>query len=129
LLAAKYSINTRTKIFKKFGQDLASSKNGVKFLKPSYKSNMLDFKIKTKDLESSGNIKALYALSKSKARLYNLACSACGSNQFVEMHHVRAMKDLNPKLSHIDKIMVRMNRKQIPLCRKCHIAKHSHKQK
>ena len=86
-----------------------------------------NFKINSYNNETNGIINTLYALSKSKARLYNLVCSACGSNQFVEMHHIRAMKDLNPKLSHIDKIMVRMNRKQIPLCRKCHVIRHTPK--
>ena len=129
LLAAKYSLNNRAKVFKKYGPNLALTKTGIKFLNPSYKTNMLNFKIKSKVSETNGNIKSLYALGKSKARLYNLVCSACGSDQFVEMHHVRAMKDLNPKLSHIDKILVRMNRKQIPLCRKCHVDKHSTKSK
>jgi len=41
------------------------------------------------------------------------------------MHHVRHMKDLNPKLSAMDKLKVKSNRKQIPLCRSCHKAKHS----
>lgn len=125
LLAAKYSINNRAKIFDKYGKDLSSNKKGIKFINPSYNTNMLNFKVKINNNELNGTIKSLYALSKSKARLYNIACSACGSDQFVEMHHIRAMKDLNPKLSHIDKIMVRMNRKQIPLCRKCHVSRHT----
>jgi hypothetical protein len=125
LLAAKYSLNSRAKVFNKYGRDLSSSKNGIKFISPSYITNMLNFKIKKNDKETNGTIKSLYALSKSKARLYNLACSACGSNRFVEMHHIRAMRDLNPKLSHIDQIMVRMNRRQIPLCRQCHVKRHA----
>ena len=40
------------------------------------------------------------------------------------MHHIRAMKNLNPKLSYMDKLMVKANRKQIPLCKICHIKKH-----
>jgi hypothetical protein len=34
------------------------------------------------------------------------------------------MKNLNPNLSKIDKLRVKANRKQIPLCRDCHMAKH-----
>jgi hypothetical protein len=43
------------------------------------------------------------------------------------MHHVRQLKDLNPKLSKIDSIMVARRRKQIAVCRKCHIKIHSNK--
>ncbi|RKF63033.1 putative 91 kDa protein in cob intron [Erysiphe neolycopersici] len=48
------------------------------------------------------------------------ACAVCDSDYRVEMHHVR-MKDLNPKLK---KIVDKRNRKQIPLCRTCHLAYH-----
>jgi Type II intron maturase len=61
----------------------------------------------------------------SKASLENLACSVFGSEYRVEMHHIRKMKDLNPKARYIDKIMARKNRKQVPLCRKCHIEYHN----
>jgi len=42
----------------------------------------------------------------------------------VEMHHVRLLKDLNPKLSEIDRLMSKRRRKQIPLCRSCHLNHH-----
>jgi hypothetical protein len=35
------------------------------------------------------------------------------------------MKDLDPKSSWIDKEMARKKRKQIPLCRKCHMEHHA----
>jgi hypothetical protein len=40
------------------------------------------------------------------------------------MHHVRLLSDLNPKLSEIDRIMLKRRRKQIPLCRFCHLDHH-----
>lgn len=64
----------------------------------------------------------------SVATLEDLSCSKCGSKYRVEMHHVRMMKDLNPKLSELDKMQAKLNRKQIPLCRECHM-KHHHKDK
>lgn len=54
-------------------------------------------------------------------------CAKCGSDYRVEMHHVRAMKNLNPKISEVDRLMVRANRKQIPLCRECHMKYHHNK--
>jgi len=64
---------------------------------------------------------------KSIARLENLMCKSCGSDYKVEMHHIRALKDLNPKLKSIDKIMASIKRKQIPLCRECHMKLHHSK--
>jgi hypothetical protein len=34
------------------------------------------------------------------------------------------MSDLNPKINAIDRLMVRAHRKQISLCRECHMNKH-----
>ena len=66
----------------------------------------------------------MYAETLSKASLLNLKCAVCDSDYRVEMHHIRMMKDLNPKLNKIDALMAKRNRKQIPLCRKCHLAYH-----
>lgn len=54
-------------------------------------------------------------------------CRACGSTESVEMHHVRHLKDLNPKLSAMDAIMAKIKRKQIPLCAPCHRKVHGGK--
>ena len=91
-------------------------------------------------LETSNNKEMiLYAETLSKASLSNLKCAVCDSYYRVEMHHVR-MKDLNPKpeapagesqlhprgakLKKIDAFMAKRNRKEIPLCRTCHLAYH-----
>lgn len=116
LLATKFNLGTMKKAYDKFGSQLESP-NKIKFLKPSYKIT-LKFNVKANPI-----IASLYG-SKSIASLESLKCSICGSDYRVEMHHVRAMKDLNPKLSYIDRLMVKANRKQIPLCRPCHMAKH-----
>jgi hypothetical protein len=65
----------------------------------------------------------------SKASLENLVCSVCESEYRVEMHHVRMMKDLNPNARLIDRMMARRNRKQIALCRSCHMDYHNHNKK
>jgi hypothetical protein len=75
-------------------------------------------------VNSNGMIPTLYAETLSKASLSNLKCAVCDSEYRVEMHHVRMMKDLNPKLNKIDALMAKRNRKQIPLCRTCHLAYH-----
>jgi group II intron reverse transcriptase/maturase len=126
LLAAKYSLGSMSKVYDKFGPYLTTvhtdSKNPSKsktysFMIPSYKLTLRFL------INCSPIIKALYG-SISISSLDNLECSICDSEYRVEMHHVRYMKDLNPKLSSLDKLMVRRRRKQIPLCRKCHLDYH-----
>jgi hypothetical protein len=116
-------------VYNKYGPELSithvdpKNPKNVKtysFIKPSYK---ITLKFLTDDTPV---IKALYG-SISLASLDNLKCRICDSEYRVEMHHVRFMKDLNPKLNTIDKLMVRAYRKQIPLCRSCHMAHHKGK--
>lgn len=122
LLAAKYTLKTQAKVYQKFGSLLTAPTGNSKsketsFFKPSYKIT-LNFLTNNTPI-----IKALYG-SKSIASLDNLSCNTCGSEYRVEMHHVRALKDLNPKLSLIDKLMATRRRKQIALCRECHMKRH-----
>jgi hypothetical protein len=106
------------KVLSEFGEDL-KGKNKIAFLKPSYKMNVWNFKSNPKD-----KIKSLYATFLSAASLGDLSCTKCGTNERVEMHHIRLLSDLNPKMSAIDKLMAKRKRKQIPLCRLCHLEHH-----
>ena len=120
LLATKFSLGRMAQVYKKYGNNLAGPK-GKSFYKPSYKMSL---KFLTK---STPIIGALYQ-EKSTATLDNLKSSVCQSDYRVELHHVRAMKDLNPKISYMDRQMVTINRKRIPLCRKCHMLKHRNRE-
>lgn len=53
-----------------------------------------------------------------------MVCSSCGSSSKIEMHHVKHIKTINPKLNAFDQMMARINRKQVPLCRPCHMEVH-----
>jgi len=116
LLARKFKLGTMASTYKKFGPNLTGPK-GFSFFKPSYK---ITLKFLTK---ASPVIGSLYQ-EKTNVTLNNLKCSICDSGYRIELHHVRAMKDLNPKISYMDRQMVRINRKRIPLCRACHMMKH-----
>ena len=50
-------------------------------------------------------------------------CASCGTTSNVEMHHVRKLADLKDR-SYVAQAMIASNRKQIPLCRPCHLAAH-----
>lgn len=54
------------------------------------------------------------------------SCSHCGSDKQVKMHHVRGLKHLN-KNNIIEVAMIASKRKQVPLCRVCHLAAHGKK--
>lgn len=84
--------------------------------------NTAAFNVKVDDVSLRYKAKGI-----SLASLEGLKCSLCESDYRVEMHHVRMMKDINPKASAVDKIMARKNRQQIPLCRKCHMEHHKNK--
>lgn len=118
LLAAKFKLKTQRQVFIKYGSDL-KGEDRISFIEAVYGMDPWNFKINNKE-----TIPTLYAGTISKASLLNLKCSVCESDYRVEMHHVRMMKDLNPKLSKIDALMAKNNRKQIPLCRSCHMEHH-----
>lgn len=108
------------KVYKKFGNRLASPK-GFLFYKPSYKTT-------GKFLTKVNPIVAALYQETTNSTFDNLVCSVCGSNHRVEFHHIRAMKELKPKISYMDKLMVKINRKIIPLCRPCHMLKHRNRE-
>nr|YP_010836049.1 hypothetical protein QLP54_mgp17 [Phyllosticta yuccae]WGC90064.1 hypothetical protein [Phyllosticta yuccae] len=118
LLANKLSLGTQSKVYLKFGKNLKGD-DKVSFIDAKYGVRPWDFKVGKLD-----SIKSLFARSISAASLLSLSCSICDSDYRVEMHHVRRMKDLNPKLGKIDATMIRRRRKQIPLCRACHLKHH-----
>ena len=117
LLATKFNIKTMSATYKKFSGDLTSSK-GINFIKLSYKAT------DTFRTRVSSIIPNFFSL-KSISNLYRLVCSICGADTNIEMYHIRLMKNANPKLLKVEKIMVKMNRKQIPLCRNCYMKHHS----
>jgi hypothetical protein len=112
-------------VVKRFGLDFAKGqKKGVALIKPTYTNYQGLNRFATGDKEPIPYIAALYAKSKSMVDLDNMTCSRCGSTHKVEMHHVRALKDLKPEINYIDKLMAKARRKQIPLCRVCHMDTH-----
>jgi nicotine oxidoreductase len=121
LLAAKFKAGTQANIFTTYGKNLkGKDKHG--FVDIVLGINTAAFNVKVDDVSLRFNAKGI-----SKASLEDLKCAMCDSDYRVEMHHIRMMKDLNPKANAVDKLMARKNRKQIPLCRSCHMEHHNNK--
>jgi group II intron reverse transcriptase/maturase len=99
LLAAKYKAGTQAKIYKAYGKNLkGKDKHG--FVDIMLGINTAAFSYKVDDVSLRFNAKGI-----SKTSLEGLTCSVCNSDYWVEMHHIRMMKDLNPKANAVDKIM------------------------
>lgn len=53
-------------------------------------------------------------------RLLANQCEICGATNQIEVHHIRAMKDLKSQTSDWAKLMVAMRRKTLVVCQTCH---------
>ena len=62
-------------------------------------------------------------------RLLGDECELCGSHEDVQVHHVRALKDLQPQRSGPKpewvKVMIARHRKTLVVCRSCHATIHN----
>ncbi len=134
-IAAKMKLRTRAQVTKKYGKSLTiktydgtTSKlvHSISLINTSkeYRLNLWDFKIKKKDIIST-QIPALYSNNVSLATILASKCSICNSEYRVEMHHIRKLSDLKIDKSDLNYLMSKTKRKQIPLCRECHMKHHS----
>jgi len=129
-IAAKHR-SSITEVFEKYGKDLRINKKTQRPpTKKDSEKDIISLKINTtkegkQDRVGKGelNIEPLRVQSyvmKTAFILDEKQCKACGSTESVEMHHVRALKDLDKKKDTVSKLMIAMRRKQVPLCKKCH---------
>jgi len=129
-LASKLKLKTAKRVFIKFGKDIFIRDSDNKIIAsfpnvPLAKPN----KFYTTQLSEINPMNRLEKLSKatfrSKSVLSN-PCIVCGSFEKIEMHHVRKLRDSSRaiKMDYMTSMMSRMNRKQIPICRSCHIKYH-----
>jgi len=72
--------------------------------------------------------KNIYSFSIRGTKALNMPCYVCGSVENVEMHHVRKISDIKTK-DQRSKVMIAVNRKQLPLCKKHHYEVHGRKYK
>jgi group II intron reverse transcriptase/maturase len=123
LITAKMKLGSQVKVYAKYGKSLTVNKgSGLGFQKPSYVVRPWAFNTDHVSYHVS-----LFMRSISPANILGLACSMCGGGYRVEMHHIRQLKDIKAGKSLLDKLMMRHKRKQIPLCRKCHMEVHQRK--
>lgn len=115
-LCLKYKKKSMSVIFRKYGPDLRLNKFSFpskKFLREHipkvktsfYKRDPLDVRVNWR----------------TRLKIQSICC-ICDSKENVEMHHIRRLRGPTGKnlTKGFEKIMGAHNRKQIPVCRKCH---------
>jgi group II intron reverse transcriptase/maturase len=127
-IASKMKLTTLRRVFNKYGKDInIKDKEGV--VKTNYPSvnykrprkgiqfKILDFASLEAYIDSYDN-----RIQRGRKDLEN-SCILCGSEEKIEIHHVRKLSKAKKK-DYLSTMMARMNRKQIPVCQKCHIKIH-----
>ena len=47
-------------------------------------------------------------------------CVICGNDELIHMHHVRSIRKIGEKVEGFTRLLAKINRKQIPVCIRCH---------
>lgn len=117
---------SKSKIIKKFGKNITVTYRNsqgdskyVDFSWPNLVRSPMNFSGYTRDDPFEPlNYKI------STKNLMSANCTNCNSTKNIEMHHIKHIKSINTKLSDFDKMVAAINRKQVPLCRECHVKIH-----
>lgn len=133
-LGAKHGMSL-PKVFSKFGKPIkvvianGKKEKEVRFDKPdSLAASYLNTKYAVFDMrqnEINDPFKAMNWDIK-EVNILDQPCFICESEKDVEMHHLRHLKDTKDK-STLIKIMSKIHRKVVPLCRPCHLKVHQGK--
>ena len=123
--ASKLKLKTKAKVITKYGTKL-------KVESKVRKSGNIEFDINTFPRTAKGfmtmNYDPLSIIESYRKRSYRTnqtlqgPCKICGSDKDIEIHHMKHLRKMNKaaKGDYLTQQMIKMNRKQIPLCQKCH---------
>lgn len=116
---------SKAKVFKSGLKTIIHTKDGEKVI--SFYENS-DWKV-NRDAFSKSNEVDLVRLGirlRTRSKL-GRACCICGEENGVEMHHVRHIRKMDSKAEGFTRLMNILNRKQVPVCKQCHMDIHSGK--
>lgn len=137
-IARKYKLKTMRGAFKKFGTKFTCYKidnKGNKVIDLDFDKRYFENIEHIKEHKQISRLfvdilnpdqimnKFKYMLPRSN-KLFKSPCQICGSNINVEIHHVKHLKDIKDTTDYLKTRQIKMNRKQIPLCKECHIKVH-----
>lgn len=126
-IASKMRLHTKKRVFSKYGANLEiKDENGdtlTSYPAPSYKRKKHINKLNVQPESLISNLTRRIGRGRKDIKG---PCVRCGATEAIEIHHVRKLsrrKKLRKK-DWLKDLMIRMNRKQIPLCKSCHIKLH-----
>ena len=129
-LMNKLKLSSRAKVFKKFGRNLTVIKqNEQKSTKPiqlNYRSTLTrleKFNIGKQENKNIGLPYYVFDYAIRSKKMANAQCVICGALSNIEMHHRRPLKS-SVTDNTLKGVIKNLTRKQIPLCRKCHLKVH-----
>jgi hypothetical protein len=105
------------KVFRKYGKDITFTKpNGRKI--HFFNQPMKQVK-KAKGALINPDIRPTWGPRRTQTRLLD-NCAICGNHEQIVMHHVRHIRKRGKQLQGFTLYMAAINRKQVPVCKKCH---------
>jgi group II intron reverse transcriptase/maturase len=113
-----------SKIFSKYGKDIIIEKPNVR---QTHFFNQPLRQVKTTQwgMQNPDTIPVWWPRT-TQTRLMD-TCAICGSSKQVEMHHVRHVRKRGQHIQGFTLYMAAINRKQVPVCKKCHNEIHNGK--
>lgn len=126
-ISSKMKLKTMRGAFKRYGKNLTIKVNDKSISYPQ-----TSYKRPRKPINRLDNIFSFEKYFDSliyrfKRRVGNLKgpCIICGSLQDIEVHHIRALKDINKRKDWLSITMAKYSRKQVTFCKTCHIKIHA----
>nr|YP_009710058.1 hypothetical protein [Coleochaete scutata]QFU80163.1 hypothetical protein [Coleochaete scutata] len=118
-LARKWNISPAM-VFKKLGSKLKVGKHAIA-IPTDLKIQTMKFNLISKKVSDPFKVK-YFAM---RRFIMDKPCKLCGETENIEMHHVRHIR--KGTIKGFTKFLATINRKQIPVCKKCHLAIHAGK--
>lgn len=84
-----------------------------------------NFLVTDKNVNGGGKA-AFFHRMRTRSKL-DAPCCICDAKENIEMHHVRSIRKIGDEVKGFTKIMRAINRKQIPVCKECHVKIHNGK--
>jgi len=125
-ISSKMKLKTMRGAFKRYGKNLLI-KNGEKSIsypKISYKRPRKTISRPENNLPFENYFEKLVYRHKRHVGYLEGPCIVCGCTENIEIHHVRALKDISGKRDWLSMTMAKYSRKQVPVCKTCHIKIH-----
>ena len=126
-IASKMKLKTKKKVFKKYGKYLSILDDEGKVI--AYYPT-IDYKRPKKSLTALKKFNKDFIeeidsrVQRGRGDLKG-PCIVCGSNVNIEVHHVRSLRKRPRKGDFLHDMMCKMNRKQVPICKSCHMDVHA----